>query len=963
MRLRSVFLAGCITLALPGLAASGFYAVQAWTAWLAAQAAARGAHAAGEVMRAATLVMIERGELRDAAVAAASKSSVFVKAAAASDAALIQTDRALREAGLPTATVERARETIATIRSRAEIAVRKGSALRAPVEQYNRLIDGLEEEVSRVERRITLASPSVGVVVGLARTANEMRGVAGRRAILLNLWFGGQDLEPSQKDELLSLNGRLAGAWDTLQRGVRASSLAPTLVTVVANTEDSFFGQKEPWYRELIKAAVAGDERPLTVAQYHNWSAVALAGLLPLRDALIAEAAAQGEAAIGAARFGLLASAAIALIAVGLVAVALLALLRSLVEPVRSMTATMTALAAGNLMAKTSGRSRLREIGAMAAAIVVFRDNMASLHRREAELRQTNVRFGAALDNMAQGLCMFDADERLAVVNRRFHEISGLPPERIEPGMTFRDFATVVVESGRYPGMTAEQFYNARRDCMAQTDLGSYHDSLSGDQAVAVRSGPMVNGGWITTYEDVTARRASEARMTYMALHDALTGLPNRVLFREHMEQILPRMHRGDHFAVLCLDLDGFKGVNDTLGHPAGDELLRVVTGRLRDNVRETDLVARLGGDEFAIIHSSAHQPTDAAAMADRLVAALAMPFDLQGHRVEISGSIGVVLADEAACTPDELLRNADIALYRAKAAGRGTWCFFEPGMDLELRQRRELEADLRQALAGDQFEVHYQPLVKAQTKTLTGFEALVRWRHPARGIVLPGEFISLAEEIGLIPPLGAWVLAKACSDAAGWPHHVRIAVNLSPVQFAKGNLVCEVEQALIASRLPAHRLELEITESVLLQDNDATMRILHELRALGVRISMDDFGTGYSSLSYLHRFPFDKIKIDQSFVSSLREKGSIEIVRAVVGLGKALGMDVLAEGVETAEQSDILQDEGCDELQGYLFSKPRPLDDVQAIIAIHSPAKDALAAIPMRLTDNCGRIEAVAYN
>jgi len=649
MKLRSMFLAGCIILALPGLAASGFQAIQAWTAWLAAHAAARGTHAAGEVMRAATLVMVERGRLRDAAVAAAATSEMFVQAVAASDSALIQTERSLREAGLPTSTVEQARETIASIRSRAEIAVQRRSALRAPVEQYNRLIEGLEEEVSRVERRITLASPSVGVVVGLARTANEMRGIASRRGILLNLWLGGQDLVPTQKDELLSLNGRLAGAWDTLQRGIRASSLAPALVNVVAATDDGFFGQEEPWYRELIKAAVAGAERPQTVAQYHHWSEAALRGLLPLRDTLIAEAAAQGEAAIGSARNGLRASVGIALVALGLVVAALFALLRGLVEPVRGMTATMTALAAGNLMAKTPGRSRLREIGAMAAAIVVFRDNMASLHRREAELRQTNLRFGAALDNMAQGLCMYDADERLAVVNRRFHEISGLSPEQIKPGMTFRDVAAVVVESGRYPGMTAEQLYIERRGRIAQIDLGSYHEELTGDHSVAVRSEPMANGGWITTYEDVTERRASEARMTHMAHHDALTGLPNRVLFREHMEQVLPRMRRGDHFAVLCLDLDGFKGVNDTLGHPAGDELLRVVAGRLRDNSRETDLVARLGGDEFAIIHSSAHQPTDAAAMADRLVAALAMPFDLQGRQVEISGSIGVVLANEAA--------------------------------------------------------------------------------------------------------------------------------------------------------------------------------------------------------------------------------------------------------------------------------------------------------------------------
>jgi len=972
MKLRSVFLAGCITLALPGLAASGFYAVYAWTAWLSAQAAARGTLAAGEMMRTATLLMAERGFQQAAAFAGDPKLEALTRAAAASDRELAQTERALQDAGLSVAAAADTRTTLAAVRARAETAVQRRSTMRAPLEQYNRTIDSLEEEVSRVERGITLASPSVGMVVGLARNANELRGIAGRRGLLLNTWFGGQELASAQKDDLLALNGRLAGAWDKLQRGVRASGLAPAVVAVVSTTDNGFFAQKEPFYRELIKAAVADAARPLSHAQFRAWHVAAQESLLPLRDTLIAEAAAQADAAMGAARRDLLASVGVAFVSLGLVVAAVLALFRGLVEPVRGMTATMTALAAGDLAAKTPARSRLREIGAMAAAVAVFRDNVASLHRREAELQQTNLRFGAALENMSQGLTMYDADERLAVFNRRFCEITGLPPEQVQAGITYRDIIALAVAVGHYPGRSVEQAYVERRERIAQIEMGSHHDELTGGRAVAVRTEPMANGGWVCTFEDVTERRATEARIMHMAHHDALTGLPNRVLFRDHMELILPRVQRGDHLAVLCLDLDGFKGVNDTLGHPVGDELLRVVARRLRESTRETDLVARLGGDEFAIIQASANQPTETAALADRLVAALAMPFDLQGVRVEISTSIGAVLADQTVSTADELLRNADIALYRAKAAGRGTWRFFEPGMDQELRQRRKLEVDLRQAIAEEQFEVHYQPLVNAQTTALTGFEALLRWRHPERGTVSPAEFIPLAEETGLMQPLGAWVLGRACLDAAVWPEPVKVAVNLSPVQFGKGDLVQEVEQALTAAKLAPHRLELEITESVLLQDNDATMEMLHQIRALGVRISMDDFGTGYSSLSYLRRFPFDKIKIDQSFIRSLeQEKGSIEIVRAVIGLGKALDMAVLAEGVETAEQSGILQFEGCDELQGYLFSKPRPVQEVEGIIAAflasqNGPLKsggledEQLPRVPP-VSDPAGRSQAAA--
>jgi diguanylate cyclase (GGDEF)-like protein len=549
------------------------------------------------------------------------------------------------------------------------------------------------------------------------------------------------------------------------------------------------------------------------------------------------------------------------------------------------------------------------------------------LDRTLLRLSMQSDRFQAALDNMTQGLCMFDGNNRLVVYNRRFVAMFGTP----EPGAAASElFAT------KSPREQDLDVMFALPDAMDHGPDGGVHELADG-RVIQVSRQAVAKEGLVATYEDVTERRRSQEQLSHMARYDALTGLPNRVLFREHLERVLPRIRRGDAIAVLCLDLDRFKAVNDTLGHPAGDELLRQVARRLREVTRETDLVARLGGDEFAIVQVGAVQPLAVATLADRLVQVLGTEFEIKGQQVTIGTSIGVVQADDESCNCDELLRSADIAMYLAKAAGRGTWCFFEPEMDVEIQQRRQLEADLRRALAEEQFEVYYQPLIEAKTQTLSGFEALIRWHHPERGLVSPAEFIQLSEETGLIRPLGAWVLMNACAAAAQWPEHLKIAVNLSPVQFVNGNLIRDVEQALATSGLAAGRLELEVTESVLLEDNIATLNILQRLQAMGARVAMDDFGTGYSSLSYLRRFPFDKIKIDQSFVRNLaRGNGSVAIIRAVVGLGRALGMEVLAEGVETDEQLSILREEGCNELQGFLFSKPCSLPNVAGIIDRH---------------------------
>ena len=397
--------------------------------------------------------------------------------------------------------------------------------------------------------------------------------------------------------------------------------------------------------------------------------------------------------------------------------------------------------------------------------------------------------------------------------------------------------------------------------------------------------------------------------------------------------------------AVFCLDLDRFKDVNDAHGHPVGDLLLKMVADRLRQCIRDADMVARLGGDEFAIVQAGASQPTEATSLASRLIEAIGAPYRLGGHEVTVELSIGIALAPGDGLDPDRLLKNADMALYRAKSDGQGLYRFFEPEMDARMQARRRLEIDLRKAIANSEFQLFYQPLVGMQSENVAGFEALIRWHHPERGLILPLDFIPIAEETGLIVRIGDWVLRQACAEAVTWPNDVKIAVNLSPVQFKNKGILLSVISALAASGLSPNRLELEITESVLLQDGDATLAILHELRGLGVRISMDDFGTGYSSLSYLRKFPFDKIKIDQSFIFDMSDHDdSLAIVRAVIAMGSGLGIATTAEGVETAEQFKQLKLEGCSEVQGYLFSPPRPAAEVKGLLASINPVLMAIA-------------------
>ncbi len=571
-------------------------------------------------------------------------------------------------------------------------------------------------------------------------------------------------------------------------------------------------------------------------------------------------------------------------------------------------------------------------IAGAAVVILVVALSVATMDRRsKGALQQQKMLLDSALENMSQGLSMFDAEGRILLFNERYMTMLG----RTDPELRGRLLLDVLREqkaAGRWPGEPDEFF--ARLVADAHVGRSTTRVMEQRGRSVRVVTQPMKTGGWVATFEDITEWEQAQAQISHMARHDALTNLPNRTLFREKLERALHLVKRTDQLAVLCLDLDHFKKINDSLGHPVGDALLKQVAARLRTCIGPGDTVARLGGDEFAIVQfCNGCDPSTVPALASQIVEIVAAPYEIEGHHLVIGVSIGISQAPEDGDDPDQLLKNADLALYRAKADGRSTYRFFEAGMDARAQARRLLELDLRLALQRDEFEVHYQPIRDLASGEIAVCEALVRWRHPERGLIAPIQFIPIAEETGLIVQLGDWVLRTACAEAARWSSAC-VAVNLSPVQFRNPDLVETVKAALQQCGLPAHRLELEITESVLLQNSETTRAMLHELRQLGVKISLDDFGTGYSSLSYLRSFPFDKIKIDRSFISELATgKDSLAIVRAVTGLGKSLGIVTTAEGVETDAQLDVLNREGCTQVQGYLISKPRPIAEIEGML------------------------------
>ena len=605
----------------------------------------------------------------------------------------------------------------------------------------------------------------------------------------------------------------------------------------------------------------------------------------------------------------------------------------SIVAPIQAVTKALQAVSVGGA-ADVKLTDRSDEIGQMWRAISLFRRKLESdnqlLGAREHELTTQNLRFDAALNNMSQGLVMFDRDNRVTVANRHYMEMYRLSADLVRPGCSLRQ----LLEARQAVGTFGENIESYLARQAAEGIIARKTPELPDGRVISIVNTRMSDGGWVSTHEDVTEQRRAEQRIAHMARHDALTGLPNRLLFREHMEQALGAPGRENSLAVLSIDLDCFKEVNDTHGHPAGDMLLRGVADRLRRCAGD-GMVARLGGDEFAMIRVGTHNVEDLFALAERILKALSEPMKIEGHDIRVGSSIGIAVTPAHGNDPDELLKHADTALYRAKADGRRTFRLFEPDMNIQALARRSLEADLRGALDRGEFELHYQPFVNVLSNQVTGFEALIRWNHRDKGLIPPADFIPLAEETGLINPIGDWVLRQACMDAADWPAGLQIAVNLSPVQLRNRALPRLVILALAAARLDPKRLELEITETALLKDDEALLASLHHLRALGVRIAMDDFGTGYSSLKYLRSFPFDKIKIDRSFVKELGIRlDSAAIVRAVAELGRSLAMTTTAEGVETEAQLAHLKHEGCTEVQGYLFSRPCPAGELASLIS-----------------------------
>jgi diguanylate cyclase (GGDEF)-like protein len=534
-----------------------------------------------------------------------------------------------------------------------------------------------------------------------------------------------------------------------------------------------------------------------------------------------------------------------------------------------------------------------------------------------------------AIERLPLGMCMFDSADRLLLANRRYREIWDLPDAVTLPGTPFA--AIMAATRGReadwsraVQGAPSDQDRTRRREWL-----------MDDGRTIEVVVTRLADGTSVAVHEDVTAQRRDAAQISYLARHDALTGLANRSVLLEELGHLLNRNARGEDLALLYLYLDQFKAVNDSHGHSVGDELLRQVASRLRACVRDSDLVARLGGDEFAIVQCGAPQPMASRLLAQRLIDALSATFELGEIHAHIGTSIGIAVAPFDGDTPETLLRNADLALYRSKGDGRGTMRYFEPTMDERAQARRALESDLREALAQGQFHLEYQPQVRLRDGAVSGVEALLRWRHPVRGTVSPAEFVSLAEETGLIVPIGRWVLEQACRDAMRWPPDVRVCVNVSALQFRKGMLLVHVAKALADSGLAAGRLELEITESVMIRDPAQSVALLRQLRQAGLSVALDDFGTGYSSLSTLHSFEFDRLKIDRSFVQQLGQSTSaLTIVRAVAGLARNLGIATTIEGVETPAQWAIAHQEGCNEVQGFLYSRPRPADEIAGVIA-----------------------------
>lgn len=607
-------------------------------------------------------------------------------------------------------------------------------------------------------------------------------------------------------------------------------------------------------------------------------------------------------------------------------------LLRRMILRLERVTIAMRQLARHDTNVDVDGIASGDEIGEMAKAVSVFKQNAV-------QLRQLNRWLDIALNNMTRGISMFDAGQRLVICNKVYARLYEMPSQLARPGAGFADIlrhrAKLVASVDGHEEAGPEGLAPALAALIERRVEGQSRQRLKNGRTIEVSVKPLPWGGWVALHEDVTDRLLAAERVTRLARLDTLTGVANRLHFQESLAEAIAASESDTAFALLTIDLDSFKEVNDTLGHPAGDALLTIVGHRLTQLSRRDDMVARLGGDEFAIIQRGVQERCDADALAQRIVDVLRQPFLVHGKRVEIGGTVGIALAPHDGRTAEDVMRKADIALYRAKAAGKGTWRFYDPEMEGRMRARRQLEVDLGGAARRGELDLFYQPIVSLASRRVEGCEALLRWRHPQRGMVSPAEFIPIAEETGLICEIGAWALDEACRVAATWPDNLSVAVNLSVAQFAGPDLASVAAEALTQSGLDAGRLVLEVTETLLLGDDPASFGLLHRLHDLGVAIALDDFGTGYSSLSHLNSFPFDKIKIDQSFVRDLPQRKNCEaIVGAVAQLAACLEMTTVAEGVETEDHLARVEAAGCDSVQGYLFSRPVPAEDLAGVVA-----------------------------
>ena len=611
--------------------------------------------------------------------------------------------------------------------------------------------------------------------------------------------------------------------------------------------------------------------------------------------------------------------------------------LRRVMARLHGIGGALVRLARNDTSVDVPGVEHHDEVGQLARSVAVFKAKSIELLQKKAELERVNLQLEAAVNNMPLGLSMFDAQHRLLVCNRRYVEMYDLPPELTLRGTPYCALWEHREKKGalHYPAEgSREPDFNRP---------GSMTIEFGSEKTYSVARQPLKGGGWVALHEDITLRRRQEQEITHLARHDPLTNLANRALFREQLQQALLRLGRGQGFAVLCLDLDRFKPVNDTLGHPVGDALLRQVSERLLSCVRQGDLVARLGGDEFAIIQANVRDSDSSEKLAVRVVEAVGKPYVINGHHIEISTSMGIVLAPRDGSDADLLMNNADLALYRTKADGRNGYSFFKSEMNEHVLVRRSLEADLRRALEEDGLSLWYQPAVCLKRGTVTGLEALLRWTHPERGTIAPAEFIALAEESGLMGEVGDWALRRACMQAARWSSPARVAINLSPLQI-KRNLTEVVLQALADSGLAPSRLELEITEAVLMQDSHNTLAMLHQLRQLGVRIVMDNFGRGYCSVSYLRSFPFDKVKVDRALIAGMdRSAPTRAVIAGIVGMSNGLRMSTVAEGIENFAQLQTVRGFGCNEAQGYFFSPAVAGSEVERLLGdTFEQARDA---------------------